>query len=111
MIRMRLPAVLAIVAASLSTLGPPLAAQATEGGGFSKDQLEQMVAPIALYPDNLVTAVLMAATYPLEIVEADRWLDKNKDLKGDRARRRRSRTRTGTRRSSRSSWSPRSSSA
>jgi hypothetical protein len=42
---------------------------------FSQDQLEQMVAPIALYPDALVSQMLMASTYPLEVVEADRWLD------------------------------------
>ncbi|HWF85384.1 MAG TPA: DUF3300 domain-containing protein, partial [Vicinamibacterales bacterium] len=37
-------------------------------------QLQQVVAPIALYPDNLVAQILAAATYPDEIVEADRWL-------------------------------------
>lgn len=56
----------------------PLRAQTT----FSTEQLEQIVAPIALYPDNLLTQVLMASTYPLEIVEADRWLQKNKQLSG-----------------------------
>ncbi len=42
-----------------------------------------MVAPIALYPDALLAQVLMAATYPLEIIEADRWSKQNKGLKGD----------------------------
>ncbi|HEY8084917.1 MAG TPA: DUF3300 domain-containing protein, partial [Methylophilaceae bacterium] len=37
-------------------------------------QLDQMLAPIALYPDPLLAQVLMAATYPLEVVQADRWL-------------------------------------
>lgn len=37
-------------------------------------QLDQMLAPIALYPDQLLTQILMAATYPLEVVEADRWV-------------------------------------
>src|SRR6188768_4077797 len=78
---------LVLGALSLTTLvlvEPPVAAQGTPAtaSSFSKDQLEQMVAPIALYPDNLITSVLMAATYPLEIVEADRWLKKNKDLQG-----------------------------
>src|SRR5262249_33431586 len=41
------------------------------------------VAPIALYPDNLLSLVLMASTYPLEIVQADRWASSNKNLKGD----------------------------
>jgi len=46
-------------------------------------QLDQLVAPIALYPDTLLAQVLMASTYPLEIVQAARWLDANKNLKGD----------------------------
>src|SRR5262245_12328087 len=47
------------------------------------DQLDQIVAPIALYPDTLLAEVLMASTYPLEVVEADRWASTNKTLKGD----------------------------
>ena len=50
---------------------------------FSTDQLDQMVAPVALYPDPLLMQVLIAATYPLEIVEADRWLRQQSGLKGD----------------------------
>jgi hypothetical protein len=46
------------------------------------EQLQQLVAPIALYPDELVAEVLAAATYPTEIVEADRWLQDHKDLQG-----------------------------
>ncbi len=44
-----------------------------------------MLAPIALYPDELLTQTLMASTYPLQVVAASRWLEKdnNKDLKGD----------------------------
>jgi hypothetical protein len=49
---------------------------------FSTAQLEQIVAPIALYPDSLLTQVMMASTYPLEVVEADRWMKKNASLKG-----------------------------
>jgi hypothetical protein len=45
--------------------------------------LDQLVAPIALYPDALVAQVLAAATYPTEIVEADRWMKDNSALKGD----------------------------
>ncbi len=41
---------------------------------FTPEQLEQLTAPIALYPDPLVGQILMAATYPLEVVEAERWL-------------------------------------
>src|SRR5262249_52723239 len=40
-------------------------------------ELDGLVAPIALYPDTLLANVLMAATYPLEIVRADRWLKDN----------------------------------
>jgi len=52
---------------------------------LSEGELEQLVAPIALYPDDLVAQVLMASTYPLEIVEAARWAKKpeNAKLKGD----------------------------
>lgn len=57
-------------------------ASAQEGKTFSTEQLEQIVAPIALYPDSLLTQVMMASTYPLEVVEADRWLKQNKKLTG-----------------------------
>ena len=50
---------------------------------FKKEELTQMLAPIALYPDSLIAQILMASTYPLEIVEAERWLRQNKELKGD----------------------------
>jgi hypothetical protein len=47
-------------------------------------ELDQLVAPIALYPDPLLAQVLMAATYPLEVVQADRFAKANKGLKGDK---------------------------
>jgi len=50
---------------------------------FSREELAQMLAPIALYPDELLTQVLMASTYPLEVIEADRWIKKNPGLKGE----------------------------
>lgn len=56
---------------------------ATTQSGFDTEQLEQLVAPIALYPDALLMQILMASTYPLEIVEADRWISGQPDLKGD----------------------------
>ncbi len=46
-------------------------------------ELEQLVAPIALHPDPLLTEILMSSTYPLEVVQADRWAKANKALKGD----------------------------
>jgi Protein of unknown function (DUF3300) len=50
---------------------------------LSKEQLDALVAPIALYPDALLSQVLMASTYPLEVVGAERWAASNKGLKGD----------------------------
>jgi hypothetical protein len=47
------------------------------------EQLQQLVAPIALYPDALVAQILAASTYPTEIVEADRWVQQHSDLKGE----------------------------
>ena len=47
------------------------------------EQLQQLVAPIALYPDALVAQVLAASTYPDQVVEADRWLQQHSDLKGE----------------------------
>jgi Protein of unknown function (DUF3300) len=49
----------------------------------SPDQLQQLVAPIALYPDSLVAQVLAASTFPEQVVEADRWVQAHPDLKGD----------------------------
>src|SRR5438045_4715045 len=47
----------------------------------SADQLDSLVAPIALYPDPLLAQVLAASTYPLEIIQLQQWLDQNKNLK------------------------------
>src|SRR3979411_671697 len=61
-----------------ATAPPPVvAAQQTPA------QLQRLVAPIALYPDALVAQTLAAATYPDQIVEADRWLTRNAGLKGE----------------------------
>jgi Protein of unknown function (DUF3300) len=49
----------------------------------SPEQLQQLVAPIALYPDSLVAQILAASTYPAQVVEADRWLQAHPELKGD----------------------------
>jgi Protein of unknown function (DUF3300) len=46
-------------------------------------ELDQLLAPIALYPDPLLSEVLIASTYPLEVVQADRWAKSNLKLKGD----------------------------
>src|SRR5262252_6771476 len=48
----------------------------------SAKELQQLVAPIALYPDNLVAQVLAGSTYPTQIVEAGRWMQQHQNLKG-----------------------------
>jgi hypothetical protein len=55
---------------------------AQDGQTFSQAQIEQMVAPIALYPDSLLSQMLMASTYPLEVVEAARWSQDNPSVTG-----------------------------
>jgi hypothetical protein len=50
---------------------------------FRQEELDQLLAPIALYPDSVLTQILMASTYPLEVVQAERWAKQNKDMKGD----------------------------
>jgi Protein of unknown function (DUF3300) len=56
-----------------------------EGAQYTRQQIDQLVAPIALYPDELLSQVLMAATYPQQVVEAAQWVQdpSHKDLKGD----------------------------
>jgi len=49
----------------------------------STEQLQQLVAPIALYPDALIAQILPAATYPDEVVEAERWMEQHKGVTGD----------------------------
>ena len=71
---------------SAGTAAAPQEAKAQSTGEekpFKQEELDQLLAPIALYPDSLLTQVLMASTYPLEIVQADRWAKENKDMKGD----------------------------
>src|SRR5271170_7869542 len=63
--------------------GAPQAAQAPQHVPQTSDQLQQLVAPIALYPDSLVAQVLAASTFPEQVVEADRWVQAHPDLKGD----------------------------
>jgi len=56
---------------------------ATVAKRFSQQELDQILAPVAIYPDSLLAQVLMASTYPLEVVMADRWVKQNKNLTGD----------------------------
>jgi len=61
---------------------PPQGTQAPPYAQQTPEQLQRLVAPIALYPDSLVAQVLAASTFPDEVVEADRWVQANPDLKG-----------------------------
>ena len=83
---------LAILAASLvllaATWAPSALAQGSSpdqpqpaGQPFSAEQLDQLVAPIALYPDNLLGQILTASTYPLETVMAARWSAANPNVR------------------------------
>ncbi|BCQ26304.1 DUF3300 domain-containing protein [Caballeronia sp. NK8] len=76
----------AAVPASVAAV-PPLPASATQPAAqqYPPEELEALVAPIALYPDSLLSQVLMASTYPLEIVHAARWVRSNPNVKGDAA--------------------------
>jgi hypothetical protein len=71
--------------AGQSTAPPPVQAASTpvQAAPQTPEQLQQLVAPIALYPDALVAQILAAATYPDQIVEADRWLQQHTNLKGE----------------------------
>jgi hypothetical protein len=68
-----------------SSNAAPQSVPATGASPLIAEQLDRLVAPIALYPDPLVAQILITATYPLEVVEADRWLQMpaNAALKGD----------------------------
>jgi hypothetical protein len=59
------------------------ASAAQAAPAIPNDQLDSLVAPIALYPDPLLTQVLVASTYPLEIIQLQQWIQKNSGLKGD----------------------------
>lgn len=53
-----------------------------EAPKIPNDQLDSLVAPIALYPDSLLAQTLAASTYPLEVIQLQQWMQKNKNLKG-----------------------------
>ena len=67
----------------LLTVTPPWVFAQDQPGKFRQEELDQMLAPIALYPDSLLAQILMASTYPLEVVQADRWVKANRNLTGD----------------------------
>jgi hypothetical protein len=93
--RSTLKSMFRIVAASLTLIVPagtmvalaqeaqvPAEQQAAPRTALTAQQLDNLVAPLALYPDPLLSQVLVAATYPLEVVEANQWLQQNRSLTG-----------------------------
>src|SRR5271169_303338 len=62
---------------------PPPGSAPPPAAPIPQDQLDALLAPIALYPDQLLSQVLMASTYPLDVVAAARFLQQNPGLKGD----------------------------
>jgi hypothetical protein len=73
-----------VLCAALPALAQPLE-EARERPAYSEAELDQMLAPIALYPDGLLSQILIASTYPLEIVQAARWARAHPDLQGEEA--------------------------
>jgi hypothetical protein len=69
-----------VVLAQEATKTPPAEAK-PDSEKLPPDQLDALVAPIALYPDPLLAQTLVASTYPLEIIQLQQWMAKNKDLK------------------------------
>jgi hypothetical protein len=75
----------AIRSAAAQTATPAPVPVRSDEGKLDQPKLEQLLAPVALYPDTLLAMMFMASTYPLEVVQAERWLgrDGNAKLKGD----------------------------
>jgi hypothetical protein len=69
--------------AQSQSVQPPPAQPGPSQPLLKPEQLDALAAPIALYPDELLANVLAASTYPLEVVQADRWVSGHKNLKGD----------------------------
>src|SRR6266700_3676601 len=74
--------VLMPLSAAAQNPSPPPAASSSQQL-LKSEELDALVAPIALYPDTLLAQVLIASSYPLEVVQAERWATENKNLKGD----------------------------
>src|SRR5712691_3599475 len=71
------------VSAHQDAQAPPQAPQGAPYQQQTPEQLQQLVAPIALYPDSLVAQILAASTFPEQVVEADRWVQAHPDLKDE----------------------------
>src|SRR6266700_3345215 len=77
----QLLALLLCVSVAFAQTVPP----APRNAAATQQELDQMLAPIALYPDSLLSQIFMASSYPLEVVEAARWSRANPGLKGQEA--------------------------
>ncbi|MEM5330890.1 DUF3300 domain-containing protein [Paraburkholderia sp. JHI2823] len=76
----------ALVWVTMLVAAPVFADSSPDGPApYKPEQIEALVAPIALYPDSVLAQVLMASTYPLEVVYAARWVKAHPDMKGDAA--------------------------
>ena len=73
-----LPGDMSLLAQSAPSQGAP---EGKPAAAIPAEQLDSLVAPIALYPDPLLSQTLVASTYPLEIIQLQQWLEKNKSLK------------------------------
>lgn len=84
-IRASVCALLVLLPSTVVAQNPSLPAQAASSADqvLKPEQLDALVAPIALYPDSLLAEVLMASTYPLEVVQAERWVGEHKNLEGE----------------------------
>ena len=67
----------------LPVAGQQVPEENTTAASETPEQLQQLVAPIALYPDALVAQILAASTYPTQVVQADRWLQQHPQLQGE----------------------------
>ncbi|MBI4191466.1 MAG: DUF3300 domain-containing protein [Betaproteobacteria bacterium] len=83
--RYALPRLLVLLFSVLIAFQPAAFGQGYARPAFTQQELDQMLAPIALYPDPLLSQILMASTYPLEVVEAARWSRARPGLRGDPA--------------------------
>jgi uncharacterized protein DUF3300/endosialidase-like protein len=77
-------ALLLLLPSTVAAQNPIPTAESSADQVLKPEQLDALVAPIALYPDTLLAQVLMASTYPLEVVQAERWASEHKNLDEDR---------------------------
>lgn len=82
---MKMPKITVLALFLAIVLGPWSPGRAADDAALSDAELEQMLAPIALYPDTVLSHILIASTYPLEVVQAARWIKANRDLSGEAA--------------------------